>query len=190
MLRPWNSRPSAAKVIIYPYKLWVALCTVKRQVVPRFLIKHHDVEPYRCGQLHAPAALPPGERAPRTHRIGGWVDPTADVEKRKISYPCRESNPSRKARSPFPTPRLLSNKWIYNKSDIAPHKFTRFLSFRSTLAHVNVNIHDFAVLLTTSTQIFGKFIKDTTAFFPFTTRRSLFSIHHEYNHSLLCCDAV
>jgi hypothetical protein len=32
------------------------------------------------GQLHAPAALPPG-----THWIGGWVDPRAgldDVEKR------------------------------------------------------------------------------------------------------------
>jgi hypothetical protein len=24
-------------------------------------------------ELHTPAALPPGERAPGTHRIGGWV---------------------------------------------------------------------------------------------------------------------
>jgi hypothetical protein len=39
------------------------------------------------GQLHAPAALPPGERAPGTHWIGGWVDPRADlddVEKKKF----------------------------------------------------------------------------------------------------------
>jgi hypothetical protein len=39
------------------------------------------------GQLHAPAALPPGERAPATHWIVGWVDPRAgldDVEKRKF----------------------------------------------------------------------------------------------------------
>jgi hypothetical protein len=26
------------------------------------------------GQLHAPTALPPGERASGTHWIGGWVD--------------------------------------------------------------------------------------------------------------------
>jgi hypothetical protein len=36
------------------------------------------------GQLHTLAALPPGERAPGTHWIGGWVDPRAgsdDMEK-------------------------------------------------------------------------------------------------------------
>jgi hypothetical protein len=39
------------------------------------------------GQLHAPAALAPGERSRGTHWIGGWVDPRADmddVEKRKF----------------------------------------------------------------------------------------------------------
>jgi hypothetical protein len=39
------------------------------------------------GQVHAPVALPPGERAPGTHWIGGWVNPRAnldDVEKKKI----------------------------------------------------------------------------------------------------------
>jgi hypothetical protein len=39
------------------------------------------------GQLHAMAALPPGERAPGTHWIGGWVDSSAgldDMEKRKF----------------------------------------------------------------------------------------------------------
>jgi hypothetical protein len=55
------------------------------------------------GHLHAPAALPPGERVPSTHRIGGWVGPKAGLEvvaKRKKSYRyhCRESNPSREAR--------------------------------------------------------------------------------------------
>jgi len=31
-------------------------------------------------QLHAPAAFTPGERAPETHRIGGWVGPRAGLE--------------------------------------------------------------------------------------------------------------
>jgi hypothetical protein len=37
------------------------------------------------GQLHAQAALPPGERAPCIRWIGGWVDPRAglnDMQKR------------------------------------------------------------------------------------------------------------
>jgi hypothetical protein len=40
-------------------------------------------------QLHAPATLPPGERAPGTHWIGGWVGPRTrmdDVERRKILF--------------------------------------------------------------------------------------------------------
>jgi hypothetical protein len=39
------------------------------------------------GQVHAPATLPPGERATSTHLIGGWVGPRAglgDMERRKI----------------------------------------------------------------------------------------------------------
>jgi hypothetical protein len=39
------------------------------------------------GQLHAPAALPPGKQPPNTHWIGGWVVPRTgldDVEKRKF----------------------------------------------------------------------------------------------------------
>jgi hypothetical protein len=39
------------------------------------------------GQLHAATALPPWERAPGTHWIGGWVNPRAgldDVDKRKF----------------------------------------------------------------------------------------------------------
>jgi hypothetical protein len=39
------------------------------------------------GQLQAPGALSPGERAPSTHSIGGWVGFRTgldDVEKRKF----------------------------------------------------------------------------------------------------------
>jgi hypothetical protein len=32
------------------------------------------------GQLHAPAALPFGGRAPSTHWIGGWVGPRAGLD--------------------------------------------------------------------------------------------------------------
>jgi hypothetical protein len=48
------------------------------------------------GQLHAPAALPPKQRAPGTHWIGGWLGPRAvlgAVVKRKIHCSRRESNP-------------------------------------------------------------------------------------------------
>jgi hypothetical protein len=48
------------------------------------------------GQLHAPAALPPKERDPRTHWIAGWVGPRAGLDavvKRKLPSPCQDSNP-------------------------------------------------------------------------------------------------
>jgi hypothetical protein len=32
------------------------------------------------GQIHAPAALPSGKEPPRSHWIGGWVDPRAGVD--------------------------------------------------------------------------------------------------------------
>jgi hypothetical protein len=44
------------------------------------------------GQIHAPAALPPGKEP----WIGGWVSPRAVMDavvKRKIPSPRRESNP-------------------------------------------------------------------------------------------------
>jgi hypothetical protein len=50
------------------------------------------------GQFHAPAASPPG-----THLIVGCEGTRAgldSVEKRKISFPCLESNLSRPAHSP------------------------------------------------------------------------------------------
>jgi hypothetical protein len=57
------------------------------------------------GQLHAAAAFAPGERAPGTHWIEGWVDPGAglgDLEKRKfLTLPGLEFRPlGRPARSP------------------------------------------------------------------------------------------
>jgi hypothetical protein len=48
------------------------------------------------GQLHAPDALPPGERTPGSHWTGGWVGSRAvlyAVVKKKIPSPHRESNP-------------------------------------------------------------------------------------------------
>jgi len=51
------------------------------------------------GQLHAPSALYPRERATGTHYRGGLLGPRAGldtaVEERKIPRPCRQSNPGR-----------------------------------------------------------------------------------------------
>jgi hypothetical protein len=47
------------------------------------------------GQLHVPAALPPG-KDPSYPLVGGWVGPKAVLDavvKRKIPSPRRESNP-------------------------------------------------------------------------------------------------
>jgi hypothetical protein len=49
------------------------------------------------GQLHTPAALPPGEEALGNNRIGGWVGPTVVLDAvgcRQILSACRELNPS------------------------------------------------------------------------------------------------
>jgi hypothetical protein len=49
------------------------------------------------GQLHASASHPHRETIPDAHWIGGWLSPRAGVgvlEKRSISFPCGESNPS------------------------------------------------------------------------------------------------
>jgi hypothetical protein len=50
------------------------------------------------GQLHAPAALPPGKR-PSTHCIRCWVGPRADLDSCGKSRPHRDSAPDRPARS-------------------------------------------------------------------------------------------
>jgi hypothetical protein len=56
------------------------------------------------GELHAPPALPPGERAPGIYWVGGWVKLRAgldDVEKREfLTLPGLELRPvCRPARS-------------------------------------------------------------------------------------------
>jgi hypothetical protein len=51
------------------------------------------------GQLHAPTALPPGERARGTHWIGGWVDETKKRE--LLTLPGLEFQPLH--RFAFPT---------------------------------------------------------------------------------------
>jgi hypothetical protein len=47
------------------------------------------------GQLHAPTALPPRERAPGTHWIGGWVGPRAvldTIPPDSAQLPCDQCN--------------------------------------------------------------------------------------------------
>jgi hypothetical protein len=44
------------------------------------------------GELHTPAALPPGKR-PGTLCIGGWVGPRAGLDGCEISRPHRDSIP-------------------------------------------------------------------------------------------------
>jgi hypothetical protein len=53
------------------------------------------------GQLHTPVTLPPGDEAPSTRCIGGWVGPRADlgiVENKKILH-YQELNPDCPAHS-------------------------------------------------------------------------------------------
>jgi hypothetical protein len=45
-----------------------------------------------CGQLHAPAALPPGKR-PSTHCIGDWVGPRAGLDGCEKPHTLRDSIP-------------------------------------------------------------------------------------------------
>jgi hypothetical protein len=56
------------------------------------------------GHLHAPDILPPKKKKKTyTHWLRGWVGPRAGVDsvakRKKVSFPWRESNPSRPARS-------------------------------------------------------------------------------------------
>jgi hypothetical protein len=77
-----------------------------------------------------PGRFTPGKRVHGTHWIGGWVSPRAGldaVEKRKISCPCRESNPGRPAHTQpvaIPTklfPLLINSR--YNKH-VTNHTYT------------------------------------------------------------------
>jgi hypothetical protein len=76
----------------------------------RNVIMNYTIKAYRNGgvfpnilnlgtrndQFHAPFTLTPSEKLPSTYWIGGYVDPRSGVdavEKRKVPYLCRESNP-------------------------------------------------------------------------------------------------
>jgi hypothetical protein len=66
------------------------------------------------GDRRRPSAALPRERAPGTQWIGGWVGLRAGLdalEKRKMSYPCQESNLNSSgcpALSPVATPTEMS----------------------------------------------------------------------------------
>jgi len=53
-------------------------------------------------QLYAPAALPPTKQPLTFNGVGEWVGPRTDMDavaKKKKTCPCRESIPTRPARS-------------------------------------------------------------------------------------------
>jgi hypothetical protein len=55
----------------------------------------HAMKSYRRRAGLVPLILNPGERAPGVYSLGGWVDLRAGVdavEKRQITFPCRDSN--------------------------------------------------------------------------------------------------
>ena len=60
------------------------------------------------GQLHAPAALPPGNR-PGTHCIGGWVGPRAGLDGCEKSLPHRDSIPGPSSSKQVAIPTELSD---------------------------------------------------------------------------------
>jgi hypothetical protein len=83
-------------------------------IAPQFLTSALDAE----WSASRPDCFTPGERAPGTHWIGGWVDPRAGfdaVEKTKILH-SREWNPGRPARRitdlAIPTP-LFFPTWRF-----------------------------------------------------------------------------
>jgi hypothetical protein len=77
---------------------------------------------------------------PRTHWIGGGVCPRAGldaVEKRKISCPCRESNPGRPEHSPS-----LYAKELYRRETYSEGNHYQNLVILKMNARINVEIID------------------------------------------------
>jgi hypothetical protein len=80
------------------------------------------------GQLHITSALHLGERVPDNHWTEGLVGPTVDmnvVELRKISFPCRESNPARPGR------------------ELSLYRMTYLGSYRTGEPYINKHIEKF-----------------------------------------------
>jgi hypothetical protein len=68
-------------------------------IAPPFLTLKLDGDEWSASR---PGRFTPGERAPGSDWIGGWVDSRADLEavEKRFFPPCRESNPGRPACSP------------------------------------------------------------------------------------------
>jgi hypothetical protein len=80
------------------------------------------------GQLHAPAALPPGERAPGTvldRGLGGPQSRSGRRGEEKKTSPYRQSNPGRLVRSPS----------LYRLS----YPYTFFLKCRSKILFLSLD---------------------------------------------------
>jgi hypothetical protein len=78
--------------------------------------------PFMTSALHggewsasSPSRFTPGERAPGTHWIGGWVGPRVGLdamEKKKVCS-CREPNPDSPVRSPSLYRLSYTNRSMY-----------------------------------------------------------------------------
>jgi hypothetical protein len=87
----------------------LSLCLIKHYAMKTYGGSGGIAPPFSTSALDGgewsasrPGRFIPGEIAPSTLWIGGWVDPTVgidDVEKREM-LPCRESNSGHPARSP------------------------------------------------------------------------------------------
>jgi hypothetical protein len=91
--------------VVAVVKVKLSLCLISlsiwgsRGIAPPFLPSALDGGEWSASR---PCRFTPGERAPGTHWIGGWVGPGAGLDaedKRKIVH-CPKSNPGRPARSP------------------------------------------------------------------------------------------
>jgi hypothetical protein len=96
--------------------------------------------------LHAPAAFNYGERASGIYGIGGWVDPRTGldvVEKRKISFPWRVSNPGRPTSKPVTIPaelfKVMMKFWKVKEVDNDGIRISRIRVY---------SLHNFIISLT------------------------------------------
>jgi hypothetical protein len=129
------------------------------------------------GQLFAPVALPPGERAHGTNLVGGWVGSRVDLDavaKRKFPSPCWESKVGRATRSLmrktqnmlrmkplgylgfFPTQSHLFN-WTYKLVCYSLRALCciRQVPFRSSAALLGILNKDFVLVLSPFGRVMG-----------------------------------